>query len=98
MWPLLGKIAAREIIKHLQKKIIFVPIKYSGMSVQRGSRMINNIIATNCLINQKNLCSQVLLMNHVILVVMGARRKFIRGGGIMKSNTKKNTLKNVYSL
>jgi hypothetical protein len=36
--------------------------------------------------------------NNTIPIVMGAHRKFIRGGGIMKSNTKKNTLKKVYSL
>jgi hypothetical protein len=38
------------------------------MLAQRGIRIINNVIATNCLIHQQNLCSQVLSMNHVMLV------------------------------
>jgi hypothetical protein len=30
-----------RIIKHLQNKLIFVPIKYSGMPTQREIRIIN---------------------------------------------------------
>jgi hypothetical protein len=50
------------------KKNVFVQIKYSGMPTQCGIRIINNVIATNCLIHQQNLCSQILSMNHVIQV------------------------------
>jgi hypothetical protein len=34
------------------------------MLAQRGSRIIINIIATNCLIRRQNLRSQVLSINH----------------------------------
>jgi hypothetical protein len=59
-----------RFIKHLHKKCNFVPIKYSGTPAQRGIRIINNVIATNCLIRQQDLCSQVLSMNHVTQVVI----------------------------
>jgi prephenate dehydratase len=39
------------------------------MSAQHGSHIINNLIVKNYLIHQQNLCSQVLSINHVILVV-----------------------------
>jgi hypothetical protein len=40
------------------------------MPTQRGIRIINNVIATNCLIHQQNLCSRVLSMNYVMRVVI----------------------------
>jgi hypothetical protein len=65
-----GMANPRPASKNLQKKIIFVPIKYSRIPAKRGSHIINNIIATNYLIRRQNLCSQVFSMNHVILVVI----------------------------
>jgi hypothetical protein len=66
--PTLESLRPTKFIKHLQKNIIFVPIKYSGMPAQREIRIINNVIATNSLIHQQNLCSQVLSMNHVMQI------------------------------
>jgi hypothetical protein len=77
-----GKFAAREIHQTLQKKSIFVLIKYSGMPAQRGIRIINNVIATNCLIHQQNLYSQVLSMNHVMQVVIKAAN-YIRSHALL---------------
>jgi len=42
----LESFTAREICQTFTKKFIFVSIEYSGMPEQRGTRIINNVIAT----------------------------------------------------
>jgi hypothetical protein len=40
------------------------------MIAQHGSRIINNVVTTNCLVHRQNLFLQVLSMNRVMQVVM----------------------------
>lgn len=52
-WPTLcgwKVLRPATFIKYLQKKIIFVPIEYSGMPAQRDICIINNVIATKVII------------------------------------------------